>query len=559
MNASERALQAAKEAAEKEMADVAALEVGLAAFENKAIDYMAHHELPDLIWDVGNARAIWQGSFCREENGKVYFINPEGRLSSTTAANFINLDATNVFGPLINPEGIENNVAEMVQRNIQEDTAREIMSSCAKRIQSEFISHMRIYRQVELLDFDIDMFTEKYSISVRDKTAYIVFPFKPLVAGYPDNPAHLAKYKEFFAELDDLLDFVAAARFAATRRNCFIWVHAISDWGKGFLIQVFRMLGLVFDLNTSEIEKALKGEPVGIDPNEALTAWVMVHDELKSVSSAMKELNDSITISPKNKPRCRAKLYTKLFFSAEHVRSLIDEGVEQQFDRRFNYLRPENHDKRFDDLLAHPGQNLEFCWSVANYVAGFLNKLAAEYISLGVVGANNKAMEVIKKYHESHLLSAEFGLLDDRLPEMIADLRDKVLAAGEWNIECALPRGQDKDGRPLPVPQPPGVLRGLSKVFLDKLVANVKLCEVKHPNTKEYVEAFLIKNNDAIIDAYINDAVVQRLVGKVSYKAHQIADGLRDVQKQKENRTYVRWIGDEKVIRERGVVVLRNF
>ena len=51
----------------------------------------------------------------------------------------------------------------------------------------------------------------------------------------------------------------------------------------------------------------------------------------------------------------------------------------------------------------------------------------------------------------------------------------------------------------------------------------------------------------------------QRLVGKVSYKTQQISDGLRELPKQKENRSYVRWPGDVEVSRARGLVVLRRF
>lgn len=558
MNASERTLQAAKEAAEKEMADVAALEVGLATFERKIADVLSHSNITRPILHVGNARATWNSSFCREENDKVYFLNPEGKVTSTRPNNFINIDAANVFGSIVDHAAVEAAIEDMVEGNISEEDAESRLKAIAAKIKNEFISHLRIYRQIDLVDFRVDMFATEAKFAVIGKTAFVTLPHKPFRTDFKADAEKLERYKAFFGEFDDFLQLLAASRFAVTRRNCFVWLQASSDWGKGFLIQCFKLLGLVFNLNSHEIEKAMKGDPVGIDPNEALWAWMMFHDELKSVHASFKELNDSISISPKNKPRAIAQLYLKLFFSAEFVRSLIDEGVEDQFDKRFNYLRPENHAKKFEDILDHPGENLEYTWAVANYIAHKLNAEVARYQAMGAVGANFAAVEVIKEYQKNHKLSDSFGSLDDRLPELVEDLRSKIISFGEWQAECASPRGNDKDEKPLPLPTMPLALQGFSRNFIDSLKMNVRPCEAKDSGGT-YQKALLVKNADTLVDAYLASSVCQRLVGKVSYKSFQIIESLSATPRQKGGRVALRWKADDKATRERGLIIFLPF
>lgn len=76
-------------------------------------------------------------------------------------------------------------------------------------------------------------------------------------------------------------------------------LRAPSSRGKGMLASAFKKLGIVTQLEMKEIEAAMEGKPVGTEPLAMITSWILWVDELKTIKSEAKMLNNSILLSPK--------------------------------------------------------------------------------------------------------------------------------------------------------------------------------------------------------------------------------------------------------------------
>jgi hypothetical protein len=50
-------------------------------------------------------------------------------------------------------------------------------------------------------------------------------------------------------------------------------------------------MGLVVDVSTKEIEKAVEGGPVGLSMADTLRSWILFVDEFKSATSDLKRYN----------------------------------------------------------------------------------------------------------------------------------------------------------------------------------------------------------------------------------------------------------------------------
>lgn len=292
-------------------------------------------------------------------------------------------------------------------------------------IDTAFNRHVKVERQFGDMAVSVDMFCKVASIVVDDGRAYLTFPHLRFEEG-PIDAAVVADYKVHWPQLDEYIDLLVASRFAAARKKAYVWIHAQSDWGKGFLDNVLAHHGLVVSLSEVELEKLFSGGPVGRQMAEFRRAWVLSINEAKRMPKEAKQLEQWLQFSPKNMPVCRVELYLKSWWSAESIESLASEstGIEDQFANRFSLLRPNgNLDTRG---LFSQGRGHYFN-SVKAYIGRELNERVDEYLTLGKRGASERGDNFINRFHEQHGIGNQYERLSTKLTSLAQEFLDWIM------------------------------------------------------------------------------------------------------------------------------------
>jgi len=383
----------------------------------KAITSIKKPDDFEVTINTVNLANAWNNSFHIQKGNTFGLLNRKGEL-----VYFIEKDTLPAmhesFGFFI--EGLPNNESDTQKEIKKKDAYRNAVKAC-------LFTKIKSYRQRTKLSFEVDMFVDKSSITVGDDEKVLVtLPHIPFKVGDVIEERFIVDYKEHFPQFDEFLEVLCASRFAPDRREAFIWLHAVSGWGKGFLQAILTELGIVTAMSVKEIEKALEGSPLGRDVSDFLRSWILVVDEFKTVKSEIKELNNTITGSPKNQLSFQAPLYLKMFTSAETVSALVGEkGVEDQFAKRFSYIRPapEDIDKR-ELFIQHKEK---YFTTMANYVGAYLNAFVEEMRKRGKEDSASHCRGVISKFHKENGIEKYYGSIEDSIKEMAVSLKETLI------------------------------------------------------------------------------------------------------------------------------------
>jgi hypothetical protein len=274
----------------------------------------------------------------------------------------------------------------------------------------------------------VDMFGQRTRLELREDVVRVILTHQPLEVPEEFNPEIIDDYRQHFPQLDAVIEFVVASRFALDRKKSYLWLLADSDWGKGFFLGVCKSLGLVVELSVKEIEAMFEGKPVGRSPADFKRAIILAVDEFKMVKSELKQLQSEIPLAPKFQLTSRVEIFAKLFMSAENVDSLVGEyGVEDQFANRMSLIRGNG------SILSRPlyeADHGRYFRAVRAYVAREINRLVAEYRALGREGAELQADRYLSGFIEHHGLGRHF----QRLSESIAYIAAEAVS---WSYERA--------------------------------------------------------------------------------------------------------------------------
>ena len=277
-----------------------------------------HHGLgirPEKLMEMLNMNTIvtvWDNTFSTGANGIFMVLNANGELVGIKPDKLLQFIRSEYgFDIITVPNSTQ--YAELTYKSM-----RLFVTSATE----ELVGVINARRQRTALNQRVDMFIEKSTISMHPSYADVMFKYKSLTAGDVDQTVVdmvMADFTEHFTLFDYFIEAVIAARFAPDRRNAFMWLQACSGWGKGLLIAAFAELGLVIEMSVKEVESAFEGKAVGASPIDFIHAWLLVIDEFKSIKSEVKQLNNTIMLSPKFQLKGKAPVYFKLFTSAEDV------------------------------------------------------------------------------------------------------------------------------------------------------------------------------------------------------------------------------------------------
>lgn len=269
--------------------------------------------------------------------------------------------------------------------------------------------HIEHHNQQHELSYRVDMFAQDRVVRLLETKAIFTLTHKPIKA--ESNAAIesfdqsiIDDYKEHFPKLDDVLTFIVMSRFAPDRKKSYLWIHAPSDWGKGFFKSVLNNLNLIVDLSVKEVESMFEGKPAGRSPDDFRRAFALVFDEFKAIKSELKQIENRIKLAPKFELMSEVEVFAKLFFSAENVPSLLGtSGVEDQMANRFNYIHAGGilHGRQ---LLKKIGSG-EYMRHITGYVQHYVNTLVADMQNLGRYRAEQEAEVHLNQFHVEHGIS----------------------------------------------------------------------------------------------------------------------------------------------------------
>jgi hypothetical protein len=283
--------------------------------------------------------------------------------------------------------------------------AKQTKAAYAK-IKEETLGHLRYHNQRKSLRMHVDMFANDPRIVMRDEYAEVVYTHQPWVGGEYDQ-AIVDDFIEHFPQFEAFLTFIVASRFARDRKRAYLWLHCPSDWGKGFLIAVLSNLGVVVEMSVKEVEKVFEGGPVGRSMKDYKRCFALVIDEMKTVKSETKQLQNEMTLSPKNQLTQTVEIYAKIFMSAEHIPSLAGEnGVEDQFANRLSLIQGEGS-LTTRPLFKSIGQ-ARYIDSITAFAIEQLNSQIAGMVEMGRAGAEEYAQLGLDEFYESHKIEHKY-------------------------------------------------------------------------------------------------------------------------------------------------------
>lgn len=386
--------------------------------------------------DRGKIARILQGVFWSGRSSKLYLLNDKGGL-----IQFREKEAGHAlsrrFGRIADHAKLKAACSALAG---SKGKGKPIgVADLVKIAHDAIVREAMFGNQREAVAWYEDVWASCDRIDLDEDVAHVVLRYRPVGEAGRRDDALLADYKLHFPELDDLLCVLVAARFARDRRKAYLWIHATSGWGKDFLSGVFQSLGLVVETSEREIARAMRGEPVGLQPEAFKRASVLLVNEFHTVTGEIKQLERELRLSPKNQLQSRVPLYLKLLTSAESVESLVtDSGVEDQFAERVSYLEAHG---RLDDRVAYQRDQGAYFDAVLWYVSTEYGRLVQEMLGMGREMAERTAALTLGHYHELWGIGKRFGTLTDSLAELAVEFREWVAA----NVGTRGRRYEDRD------------------------------------------------------------------------------------------------------------------
>jgi len=273
-------------------------------------------------------------------------------------------------------------------------------------------------QQRERITQCVDIFAETSHMNIKSNEVVESLKYEPMIIEHEMyDPEIVQAYENHFPELYEVLDMIIAARFASSRKKCYLWINASSDWGK----DLFRVcLGeRAMEMSVAQIGKAIKGETVSVNIDDIVGTFALCVNEFSHINGELKQIEDRIVIAPKYLNQSTIPTFAKLFFSADDVDSLVGEyGVESQFANRFSMLKYTGSIGNME-VFNKVGQYV-FTHTLKTHVANYINAEVEKYILLELQGASIKADKVVSDFHNKHSIANGAGGFEDNIESLAA-------------------------------------------------------------------------------------------------------------------------------------------
>ncbi len=363
--------------------------------------------------------AIIAGAFWSSQKSKLYLMGSHDELVMFSRQDGVKF-LKQTFGDPLDPACLDDHLDAWAAKQPEEGRAKARANKRKECVALPYVllmDHLLYHNQRNTIEMQVDMFATHGRMELLDESARVVYTHTPFQTG-PWDQAVVDDFTEHFPEYKRFLGFIVASRFAQDRKQCYIWMNCSSDWGKSFLLACLADMGVVVEVSVKEIEALFEGKPVSKTMHDFKRAMVLAVEEFKSSRSELKQLQNQAQLSPKNQLMQKVELFTKLFLSAEAVPSFAsaEEGIEDQFANRVNYIRGEG---RLNDreLFKRLGKAVYYA-NIRNFTAHRMNDRIEKYQALGREKAVQQADKVITKFWAANRIGKTFTPLSENLPAL---------------------------------------------------------------------------------------------------------------------------------------------
>ncbi len=358
--------------------------------------------------------------------------------SSGKIREFVKQDVANFFKTYnIKDEETEESIAHIDEWLSEHGTlANPNPKEYWKHIHKCMLDWVMFHHQYHTMRLKVDPFGTNGVAFDEDVMVVVTNTVIPKEPNKVHDESIIADYKEHFPQLDQVLDVMLSARFGADRKKAYIWMKAVSDWGKSFLfLGVLKALGITTIMKEKELKLAMTGSPTGLTLSDFAKSWLMVFDEFSGAIKELKDITHTLTIAPKGQSRVEVDLYTKIFLSAENVNSLVgDSGADTQFANRFMMMDLVG---KLTDRKLYMNNNNFYLDVIRRYVYEYLTDGVKMYIDMGENKASIHANKVLMSFRTDNELQSEdlMERLSDEREVYYKTIKQKLKTFGNENHE----------------------------------------------------------------------------------------------------------------------------
>ena len=365
-------------------------------------------------------RTFWSGT-----KSKLFVLTDDNVLNMYVEKDMLRI-VEKYFGSIVDNAEVEHYANELDAAGHTGKDAEKITKQITAIPYNTLTDYLKMKNQRDKLRSKVDMFAKRPRMEWFNDSVTNVYIWKRLPdLGAPDQEI-INDYLNHFPMFDQLVQQIVAARFASDRKNCFTWLRADSDWGKGIFTSALRDLGLLVELSVAETEKAFEGAPMAKDATLFTHAFIVCFNEFKMVKSELKQIENELPISPKNQLMQTVDIYHKLFTSAESVDSLVGEsGVEDQFANRFSYI--DGKGAINDRPMFMSAGKFRYFNAVKQHVANRINQLVDHYVTLGEDESRIEADKFVDAFHQRYGISQTFERISANIPTIIQSFKEWVI------------------------------------------------------------------------------------------------------------------------------------
>lgn len=274
------------------------------------------------------------------------------------------------------------------------------LATYSKYVINSVVAQIRDNNQYGQIHYSVNPYIDEQTVGFDNQTMNITYnEVLPITAPFIENEEIHNDYLEHFPDFYRFLAFLLAVRFGADTKRGYIWLRAISNWGKSFLAGgVLTKLGLVAEISESELKSAYSSSASGFNAEMFTHAWVVFIDEFKSAVSELKKITHNLIFTPKFKHQVRVNVYLKLCASAETVKSLVNDGaMDEQYQNRFLIWREDSG--KLTDRAIYQNNKSKYMEVIMGYTYKYLRQESDAYIALGESKASAKANAIMDEIY----------------------------------------------------------------------------------------------------------------------------------------------------------------
>lgn len=385
------------------------------------------YELSQLVGvtiDIAQIDYIINRCFFETQKRKcVQMVKPDGKPTTCTDDEFAK-GALNTFKtPVPNLEKAMDmcNITDRAERR----KIRAISYNC-------MLNHIKRDRQINGHQRITCLFSTEFTSELKPNSDGLsmqgIFydPFElPVIEAFEPDPTIMAQvvtdYKEHMPQFDDLIKFTVASRYAFDRKNAFLWIHAVSNFGKSGLKKMFNDLGLWANMTTADAIKLVDGDTTKLETGDFTNSFTICIDEAEGAPADLRKLDNNVEMNIKFKSGADVPVYGKVLLSADEIPVLMGEdgGVDDQFINRFNYMRFEvNFTQR--QLPVQLGEDVYQLY-LTQYIRECISATVTRYQQTGKTEAAREAQRYLTYFHDQYGIGRSFESVSDNVEEIAED------------------------------------------------------------------------------------------------------------------------------------------